>query len=110
VRERKNCEDERENHGGGLRADNHAMAIPTVGRHAAYWREQEYGYLSGEADYAEKQRGARKAINQPGLRDILHPGADERDELSAEEKLEVAMAKRAHHVTSARTIFRSCGE
>jgi hypothetical protein len=39
----------------------------------------------------------RQLINRPAKRDLLHPGADERNALSAEIEPEVSMAKRADH-------------
>jgi hypothetical protein len=67
------------------------MAIPTIGGQPADGGEQEYGNLPREAHDAEKERRSRQAINEPSLRNVLHPGADERNHLPAEEKLEVAM-------------------
>ena len=55
------------------------------------------GNLSRESDYAEQECRTRHAIDEPGLRDVLHPGADQRDELAAEEELEIAMAQGAEH-------------
>ncbi len=44
----------------------------------------------------KQQRGTGHAIDQPRLSNGLHPGADQRDELSGEEQLEIAMAKSTH--------------
>src|ERR1700691_1603176 len=105
VEKSKDCEDACENHRRDLRADDDAMAIPAVCRHAANGSEQEHGYLPRETYDAQKERRSRQAINQPGLRNVLHPGADKRDQLSAEEKLEVAMPQRSDHVAGSRALF-----
>ena len=64
-----------------------------VGHNAAQRSDQKHGELAGESDRAQQQRGPGQAIDQPCLGHPLHPGADQRNELSAEEKLEVAMAQ-----------------
>jgi len=51
---RKNCRIARES-GGGLRADDYAMAIQRR-RPCRRWERAENGNLSGRTDYAEKQR------------------------------------------------------
>ena len=82
----------RQNHGRNLGADHDSLPIEPVRHDAAQRRYQEHGNLAGESDCAQQQRRAGLAINQPRLCNILHPGADQGDELSAEEKLEVTVA------------------
>src|SRR5271156_3123255 len=64
--------------------------------------------MTRKSDSAKQERRSREAIDEPGLRDVLHPGADQRDHLAAEEKLKVAMAERTSHIAEARA-FDSCG-
>jgi len=47
--------------------------------------------LAGESDCAQQQGGTGESVYQPRLCNALHPRADQRDELSAEEKLEVTV-------------------
>ena len=84
--ERDCREDERENHHGGLRADEDAPPIRAIRHDAAERRQQKDRNLARESDQAEKRRGAREPVDQPRLRDGLHPGADEGDELAREEE------------------------
>ena len=60
---------------------------------------QENRDLAGEADRPEQQRRFRDAVNQPGLGDALHPGADKRNDLAAEEKLKIS-SRRARRVVA----------
>ena len=76
-----------------LGADDHALAIESVGGDSAQGRDQKYRDLAGESHRPQLQGGAGQAIDQPGLCNTLHPGADQGDELSAEEKLEVTVAQ-----------------
>ena len=83
-----------------LRGDHHVAAADAVGSHASERRENENRNLSGESDDPEKERRSGHAVDEPGLRHVLHPRADQGDELSAEEKLEIAMPQRAEHFGS----------
>src|SRR5579862_4582881 len=65
---------------------------------AAEGGEEKHGDLSRERDEAEKGGGLRQPIDEPRLSDLLHPRAGERDELTAEEELVVAVTKRAGEV------------
>src|SRR5208282_4515203 len=56
---------------------------------------EEDGNLAGKTDTSEQQGGFRHAVDEPGLGYGLHPGSDERDKLSAEEELKVAVAQGA---------------
>ena len=67
-----------------------SATIPPIGRH------DEYGDLAGEAHRAQQEGRVGHAIDQPRLRDRLHPGADQRNQLAGKEQLEVAMAECAH--------------
>ena len=101
--ERQGRQREGQQHGGGLRGDHHAVAAVAVGHDAARRRQQEDRDLAGEADRAQQHRGAGEPVDQPGLRHVLHPRADQRDELAAEEELEVAVLKRAQRVREGHT-------
>ena len=52
-------------------------------------REEEDRDLAGETDQPQQDGRAGQPVDQPRLRHGLHPGADQRDELAAEEELEV---------------------
>ena len=76
-------------------------AVPAVDPDAGEGREQERGNLAGEADVPSSKRGAGEAVDQPDGGDARHPGADERDALSAEEEPEVAMLERTKNLPKA---------
>ena len=85
----------RQDHRRNLGADHQTLAVETVGDDPSERRHQEYRKLAGESRGPQQQGGSGQAINQPRLCNGLHPGADQGDELPAEEKLEVAMAQGA---------------
>ena len=101
-RQRECGQHERQEHGRDLSSDNDVLAVAAVGDDPADGGEQEYGNLAGKANRAQLKPGSGEAINKPRLRDGLHPGADQRNQLSAEEELEVAMAQGASGILPAR--------
>ena len=95
--ERQRRQRERQHHRRRLRRDHHALARPPVGHESRQRREQKNGNLAHEAEHAEQHRRSRQPVNQPRLRDRLHPRADQRNNLSAEKKLEISMLQRAEN-------------
>ena len=71
------------------------MPIRAVGGGASERREQEYWNLAGEPDCSEKKRGLGNTVDKPRLGDTLHPSSGQGDDLSAKEKLKIAMAQSA---------------
>ena len=69
-------------------------AVVAIGRDPAQWGKKKYRDLTGKSHRPQQQRRTRQPIDQPRLRHALHPGADQRDQLAAEEELEVAMTQR----------------
>ena len=88
-------EDSGEDHGSDLGGDDEALAIDAVGGDASKGSDEKDRNLAGEAYATEQQRGSREAVDEPCLGYGLHPGANEGDELSAEEELEISMAQGA---------------
>ena len=70
-----------------------SATVPPIGA-----RRKTGIWLQNAVD-AEQGRRAGQAVDQPRLGDRLHPGADERDQLAAEEELVVAMPERAEKVS-----------
>ena len=68
-----------------------AMAIPAVHPDSGEGSEKESGNLAGETDDAQQQRGMREPIDEPSGGDAHHPGADQRNALSAEKQPVIAM-------------------
>ena len=97
LREGQEREGQRKDHRRGLGGNDDAVPIVAIGQGAAEGRQHEHRNLSGEAHCPQQHRGARKAVDQPGLRDGLHPGAGQRDELPAKEQAKIAMPQRAQH-------------
>src|ERR1039458_10682168 len=75
------------------RGYHQSLAIDAVGGDASERRNEEDGNLAGKADASQQQGRFRHAVDEPGLGYGLHPGADERDKLSAEEELKIAVAQ-----------------
>ena len=80
-----------------LRREHHAMQIPAVGPQAGERREQQNGNAPGETEHAEKRGRAGQAVEQPALRDRLHPVADERKRLARCEERKVAVTESAQN-------------
>src|SRR5208283_2013085 len=68
-----------------------------VSQAAAGRRQQENRNLSCEADQPEQHGRAAEAVDEPGLSDRLHPGADQRDKLSAEEEAVITVREGPEH-------------
>ena len=66
-----------------------SATIPPIGA------TRNTGIWLAESHRAQLQSRPRQPVDQPGLRHGLHPGADQRNQLSAEKQLEVAMPQRA---------------
>jgi len=73
-------------HGKGLSGNQHTMAIPSVRIYAGNRREKEDRDLTGKTYDAQEQCRIGEAIDQPAHGDLLHPGSDERDALTAKEE------------------------
>ena len=84
--EGKRGEDERLQHGGGLRPDEHLAAVEAVDPDAGEGCEEEGGNLAGKADGAEQHGRSGEAVDEPGGGDAGHPRADEGDALAAERR------------------------
>ena len=93
--QRERAQHEREHHRRRLRDDEDAMAAPAIRERSAERGDEEDRDLAGEADDPEEQRRAREPVDEPRLRHRLHPRADERDQLTAQEELVVAVAQRS---------------
>ena len=68
-----------------------------VDQAAAGRRQQEDRNLSREADQPEQYGRAIEAIDEPGLGDRLHPGADQREEPSTEEEAVITVREGTQH-------------
>ena len=90
-------QDESEQHGGGLRGNDGAMPAVTVREQSPQWGEKQYRNLSREPYQPQQQRGFGEPIDKPRLRNRLHPGANQRDDLAAEEQPVIAVPQCAEH-------------
>ena len=99
-------EDDREGHHHGLDDDQGRALGQGVREHAREQPEDHDRDELGGGHDPEPERVVGQLEDQPGLGDLLHPGADERDRLAAEEQPVVAMAEGgdaagAHHRAAA---------
>ena len=62
--------------------------IPDV---AANRGKKQHRHLARESKYPEQRRRTRQLVHQPKLRGSLHPRANQRNELSRDEQLKVAV-------------------
>ena len=92
---RESREHEGADHQERLRADYQATTIDVIDHHAGEQRDQHDWHEARKRHDPEHQRRVRELQHQPRLRDHLHPGADQRDQLSDEEEPEIAMPQRA---------------
>jgi hypothetical protein len=89
MRERQGRKEERENHGKRLRDDDAAMAVVAVSNIAAHPGQKKHGNLTGEPENAEEGGGSSEVIDEPLLGRVLHPRADQRNQLPDDEELKV---------------------
>ena len=94
LRKDQGRQDKGQQHGPGLGGNQHVAARKAIDQDAGAEREKQHRNGRGKADQSKIERRARQLIGQPTLSDVLHPGADERDELPAEVKAVVAMTQR----------------
>jgi hypothetical protein len=78
-------ENPREDQGSGLSGDYESLAIDAVSGNSAERRDEEDRKLTGKTDASQQEGRVRHAVDEPRLGYRLHPCADERDQLSAEE-------------------------
>ena len=84
--------------GGGLRPKKKLAPIETLDPHPGKRTDQEGNDLTCEAHDTQQQCGVGEAVDEPGGCEASHPGADDRDTLTYEEELEVAMTQRTPRV------------
>ena len=83
-----------------LRRSNRSATSPPIGP------SKNIGNLARKSHGPQKQRRTCQPVDQPSFGNVVHPGAHQRDHLPAEEKLEIAVFKRAHHVAESRTVLK----
>ncbi len=93
VREGKHRQEKSEDHRAGLRDDDASVAIVAIADVATHPSQEKHGDLIGETEDAEHGYGTGEAIDKPLLSSGLHPGADQGNELTDNEKLKVAVLK-----------------
>ena len=94
--------DRREDHHAGLGPEQDATLRQGVRQDAGEQAEDhDRDELGGRHD-AQPDRVVGQLEDEPGLRDLLHPGPDERDRLAGEEQPVVAVAEGAQPVRRAR--------
>jgi hypothetical protein len=71
--ERQHREKPGQQHRRRLRGDDDGAAIGVIGGDPADGREKKDGDLAGESDGAEQERRAGQPVDEPRLRDRLHP-------------------------------------
>ena len=98
AREGQRGQRERQHHGQGLREEHQAVALDPVNQCSREGRDEQTGNLPGEGDDAQPDRRPGQAINEPGNRHLLHPGAEDRNPLPEEIEAEVAMSQARNEV------------
>ena len=81
----------REEHRDGLSADHEPAVVDSVGDDACEQAEDGEGDEAAEGEQSDGDRRARQLDDEPGERDVLHPGAADRDHLAGEEEAVVAV-------------------
>jgi len=69
-----------------------------VGRQSAQRPQREDRDLRAEPGCAEQQLRVCQAVDKPTLGDVLHPGPDERDDLTGDEEAKIAVPQGAEGV------------
>src|SRR5260370_38047698 len=76
-----------------LRCADDAASIEAIGYHTAGKHQEELRDRVRESDETEEKGGIGEVVDEPPLRDALHPRADVRDELCRPEKTVIPLAK-----------------
>jgi hypothetical protein len=84
-------EDHRQDHHRGLDRDQGLPLGQDVGEDPGEQAEDHDRQELGARNHTQPERVAGQGQDQPPLRDLLHPGADEGDRLAAEEQAVIAM-------------------
>jgi hypothetical protein len=84
-------QNESENQGAGLCNDHAAMPVIAVADISAHPRKTQHRQLAGKAEQTKQGGRTGQFIDQPLLRGVLHPRADQRNQLSDGKKLKVAV-------------------
>ena len=74
------------------------LAGEAVGRQTAQGTQREDGDLGAEPGCAKQQLRVCQTVDKPALGDVLHPRADQRNDLPADEQAEIAVTQRAEGV------------
>ena len=75
-------------------ADQQLEPRQPVGREPADGAEHQVGDVEQEAGEAEQEDGARQAVDEPGQRDLLDPGADHGDDMARRVEAEARLGQR----------------
>jgi hypothetical protein len=102
--EREHGQRQRLQHGQRLRAQQQVATREAVGQHPAVQPQHQARQHQRRARQAEYQAGLREPVQQPGLRQALHPGAGQRHQLTEIEQAEVAMPEGTQGVAHARSM------
>ena len=85
----------REGHRDALRRDHELAVVDPVRDDAGDEAEDREGDEAAERERADRQRRVGQLDHEPGERDVLHPGAADRDHLAGEEEPVVAVPAEA---------------
>jgi hypothetical protein len=69
------------------------VTVPSVHQYPRQGGQHKRGDSTAKADHTEKEGGTRQPVYQPVNGDLLHPGADKRDALTAKEETVISMAQ-----------------
>ena len=98
VGEDEDGQDRGEDHHRGLGRDQDASLGQRIGGDPGEQAEDDDRDELGGGHDAEPDRVVGQLEDEPRLGDLLHPGADQRDRLAAEEQPVVAVLERAHRL------------
>ena len=85
MSEGQSCQQKRAHHRQALRCDHAAMPAIAIAYIPAYPRQQQHGHLACKPENSQQRRRAGLLVHQPLLRGVLHPRADQRDQLPNDE-------------------------
>ena len=95
IQQRQGREGKGQKHRRRLYGKHGAAPRIHIGDRASDRCKDEDGKLRGKTDDAEQRRRSGQTIDQPRLRNRLHPSADKGRELSHEKKAVISVAQRA---------------
>src|ERR1700734_2355662 len=89
MRKRQRRQRKRQNHGSSLSPDHTEVTVVAVADISTHRRQKQYCDLIRESKNSQQRRRIGELIDEPKLCGGLHPGANQRNQLTGNKQLEI---------------------